>query len=99
MMTPAMKWAIGLGPKPELVTFVPSPVVFEKVYPAHRYSHEVDPTKRQCGCGTVTDWVCESCDELYCESCMGSCSSSDGPVDKNFCESCMDSYMNQDYDY
>ena len=42
-MTPAMKWAIGLGPKPELVTLVPSPVVFEKVYPVHSYGGEVTP--------------------------------------------------------
>ena len=64
MLTPAMKWAIGLGPKPDLVTLVPAPVVFEKVYPVHRYSHEVTPRKGcawcpECGCPQTTnnDWL------------------------------------------
>ena len=59
MMTPAMKWAIGLGPKPDLVTLVPAPIVFEKVYPVHRYSHEVHPGPKGCCVG-------EKCNRLGC---------------------------------
>ena len=66
-MTVAILWMHGLGPKPELVTFVPAHVVFENVYPVHRYSHEVDPTEHQCyGCSEVTDWICDRCQNPFC---------------------------------
>jgi len=64
MMTPATLWMFGLGPKPEQgLTVAPLPV-FEKVYPVHKYSHEVTPRKGcswcpECGCPRTTnhDWL------------------------------------------
>jgi len=90
-------WVFGLAAKPQHLQDVTQPT-HEAAYPVHRYNGEIDPAKKQCGCGTVTDWVCERCEELYCEKCMGHCSTPDGPVDKNFCESCMTSYMDRNLD-
>lgn len=66
-MTPAMKWALGIGTKPDLVTFVPAPVVFEKVYPIHSNGNEIDPRDHQCyGCSEVTEWICKRCENPFC---------------------------------
>lgn len=64
MMTPATLCMFGLGPKPEQgLTVAPLPV-FDKVYPVHKYSHEVTPRKGcswcpECGCPRTTnhDWL------------------------------------------
>jgi hypothetical protein len=91
-------WLFGLAAKPDHLHEVRTLPTFEKVYPVHRFKTEVDPTKKQCRCGTVTDWVCEGCEELYCEQCMGYYSNPNGPIDRNWCNSCMESFKNCAHD-
>jgi len=101
MMTPATLWMFGLGPKPEQGLMVAPMPVFEKVYPVHRYSHEIDPRDHQCECcGTVTDLICERCEAVTCDNCFGmekfGGPYGDGPMGLNYCKSCMESYYDRD---
>jgi len=96
MMTPATLWMFGLGPKPEQgLTVAPMPV-FEKVYPVHRYAHEVDPQEHQCyGCNEVTEWICVRCQVPFCYEHAGHPTQFCENI--GLCKSCADDRYSDDF--